>query len=67
MQNVEGKMCVGRPTFVKSHNRVDESFVDFSEDGEHSSILKDKLFEAYQRMAVMKSISKSYGVHGACL
>lgn len=43
---------------------VDESFVDFSEDWETSSMLKDSLLEAYPRMAVMKSISKSYGVPG---
>lgn len=43
---------------------VDESFVDFSENWENSSMLKDELLEDYPRMAVMKSISKSYGVPG---
>lgn len=43
---------------------VDESFVDFSEKWETSSMLHDNLLEAYPHMAVMKSISKSYGVPG---
>ncbi len=43
---------------------VDESFVDFSEQWETSSMLHDNLLEAYPHMAVMKSISKSYGVPG---
>lgn len=43
---------------------VDESFVDFSEEWETSSLLCDNYLEAYPHMAVMKSISKSYGVPG---
>ena len=43
---------------------VDESFVDFSEDYAHNSLLSDELLEAYPHMAVMKSISKSFGVPG---
>ena len=43
---------------------VDESFVDFCTDYATSSLLSDKLLEAYPHMAVMKSISKSYGVPG---
>ncbi len=43
---------------------VDESFVDFSEDYAHNSLLNDEILEAYPHMAVMKSISKSYGVPG---
>ena len=43
---------------------VDESFVDFSEDYAHNSLLSDETLEAYPHMAVMKSISKSYGVPG---
>ena len=43
---------------------VDESFVDFSEQWETSSLLFDNYLEAYPHMAVMKSISKSYGVPG---
>lgn len=43
---------------------VDESFVDFSEQWEVSSLLADHYLESYPHMAVMKSISKSYGVPG---
>jgi histidinol-phosphate/aromatic aminotransferase/cobyric acid decarboxylase-like protein/CTP:phosphocholine cytidylyltransferase-like protein len=43
---------------------VDESFVDFSEDYATNSLLSDEILESYPHMAVMKSISKSYGVPG---
>ncbi len=43
---------------------VDESFVDFSKDYATNSLLSDEILEAYPHMAVMKSISKSYGVPG---
>ena len=43
---------------------VDESFVDFSRDYATNSLLSDSLLEHYPHMAVMKSISKSYGVPG---
>lgn len=43
---------------------VDESFVDFSHQWETASFLSDALLEAYPRMVVVKSISKSYGVPG---
>ena len=43
---------------------VDESFVDFSEDYATNSLLSDDILEGNPRMAVMKSISKSYGVPG---
>ena len=43
---------------------VDESFVDFSTDYATNSLLSDEILEAYPHMAVMKSISKSYGVPG---
>ena len=43
---------------------VDESFVDFSEDYATNSLLSDEILESYPNMAVMKSISKSYGVPG---
>lgn len=42
---------------------VDESFVDFS-DEEESTIIDEKIIQAYKNLAVMKSISKSYGVPG---
>jgi len=43
---------------------VDESFVDFSEDYATNSLLNDETLEAHPHMAVMKSISKSFGVPG---
>ncbi len=43
---------------------VDESFVDFSEAWETSSLLLNEILEAYHNLVVMKSISKSYGVPG---
>jgi histidinol-phosphate/aromatic aminotransferase/cobyric acid decarboxylase-like protein/choline kinase len=43
---------------------VDESFVDFSIDYKSNSLLSDEILEAYPHMAVMKSISKSFGVPG---
>jgi len=43
---------------------LDESFVDFSEGYATNSLLSDETLEAYPHMAVMKSISKSYGVPG---
>lgn len=43
---------------------VDESFVDFSVDYKTNSLLSDNILEAYPHMAVMKSISKSFGVPG---
>lgn len=43
---------------------VDESFVDFSIDYKTNSLLSDEILEAYPHMAVMKSISKSFGVPG---
>ena len=43
---------------------VDESFVDFSVDYKNNSLLSDEILEAYPHMAVMKSISKSFGVPG---
>ena len=43
---------------------VDESFVDFSKNYATNSLLSDALLETYPHMAVMKSISKSYGVSG---
>lgn len=43
---------------------LDESFVDFSVGFESNTFLNDSIQEKYPRMAVMKSISKSYGVPG---
>ena len=43
---------------------VDESFVDFSIDYATNSLLSDEILETYPHIAVMKSISKSFGVPG---
>lgn len=43
---------------------IDESFVDFSNDGQSNTLLKNDILEAHPTMCVMKSISKSYGVPG---
>lgn len=43
---------------------VDESFVDFTYGFEQNSLLHDDILERFPKMAVMKSISKSYGVPG---
>lgn len=43
---------------------VDESFVDFTDGYEDSSLLHNEILERYQNLMVMKSISKSYGVPG---
>lgn len=43
---------------------VDESFVDFSDDFQHNSLLDNNTLEAHPNLLVMKSISKSYGVPG---
>jgi histidinol-phosphate/aromatic aminotransferase/cobyric acid decarboxylase-like protein len=46
------------------HLVVDESFVDFAAGYPDHSLLSDAVLEAYPHMAVIKSISKSYGVPG---
>lgn len=46
---------------------VDESFVDFSVDGEQNTLLCNETLETFPNMYVMKSISKSYGVPGVRL
>ena len=43
---------------------VDESFVDFSDDFEHNTLLRNDILEDNPQLAGMKSISKSYGVPG---
>lgn len=43
---------------------VDESFVDFSDDFEHNSLIHDSILEENPHLVVLKSISKSYGVPG---
>lgn len=43
---------------------VDESFVDFADNGLDQTLLKNEILEKYPTLCVMKSISKSYGVPG---
>ena len=43
---------------------VDESFVDFADNGFEQTLLKNEILEKYPKMCIMKSISKSYGVPG---
>lgn len=43
---------------------VDESFVDFSDNGINDTLLKNEILEQFPTLCVMKSISKSYGVPG---
>ena len=43
---------------------LDESFLDFAQDGATQSMLSDASLERYPDMVVIKSISKSYGVPG---
>ncbi len=43
---------------------VDESFVDFTDDFDHNSLLADDILCSHPTMMVLKSISKSYGVPG---
>ena len=43
---------------------VDESFVDFSDDFENNTLLRNDILAGNPQLAVMKSISKSYGVPG---
>ena len=53
-------------TWAKKKNLylvIDESFVDFSSKKD-MTLLKDSVLESYEGLAVIKSISKSYGVPG---
>jgi len=43
---------------------VDESFVDFIEAPDAASLLSEEILREYPHLAVVKSISKSYGVPG---
>jgi histidinol-phosphate/aromatic aminotransferase/cobyric acid decarboxylase-like protein/choline kinase len=46
---------------------LDESFVDFSEDGPANSLIDPEVMDRYENLVLIKSISKSYGVPGARL
>lgn len=43
---------------------VDESFVDFTDNHLHASLLNNDTLQKYLHLTVVKSISKSYGVPG---
>jgi len=43
---------------------IDESFVDFSCEGEKGSLLKNEILEMFPNLVVLKSISKTYGTPG---
>lgn len=43
---------------------VDESFIDFADNGFDNSLLHDDILREHHTLCVMKSISKSYGVPG---
>lgn len=43
---------------------IDESFVDFAENGFEQTLLNNEILREYPGLCVMKSISKSYGVPG---
>jgi len=43
---------------------LDESFVDFAENGEEQTMINQTIIDKYQNLIIIKSISKSYGVPG---
>jgi len=43
---------------------LDESFVDFSTNGEQETMITQDILDKYPNLVVIKSISKSYGVPG---
>lgn len=52
----------------KSINLIlDESFVDFSSNGEKETMIVQDTLDEYENLIIIKSISKSYGVPGARL
>lgn len=56
--------------FLSQSNKrliVDESFLDFAENGFNESLLQLDLLKKYKNLVIIKSISKSYGVPGARL
>ncbi len=46
---------------------LDESFVDFSTEGEANTLITQDILDRYPNLVIIKSISKSYGVPGARL
>ena len=43
---------------------IDESFVDFADEGRRFTLLRQRILDRYPNLIVIKSISKSYGVPG---
>ncbi len=43
---------------------LDESFVDFSDEGPDASLIDNEILKAFPNLLLVKSISKSYGVPG---
>lgn len=43
---------------------LDESFVDFTDESVHNTLLRNDILEKYNHLIILKSISKSYGVPG---
>ena len=43
---------------------LDESFVDFSTEGEENTLIVDEIIQSFPNLIVIKSISKSYGIPG---
>ncbi len=43
---------------------IDESFIDFSREGERGSLLKNEILERFPNLVVVKSIGKTYGIPG---
>lgn len=53
--------------YAKKRNRVliyDESFIDFSTNGIDDTIINNEIINDYNKLFVIKSISKSYGIPG---
>jgi len=46
---------------------LDESFVDFSNEGDANTMITQEILDKYSNLIVIKSISKSYGIPGARL
>lgn len=64
------KDVIALATKMKKNNKLlvlDESFIDFSEDGFSESFFTQKNLDNFSNVIVIKSISKSYGVPGARL
>jgi len=53
--------------YLKKKNKrliLDESFVDFTTDGIHNTLISSDVLERHPNLIIIKSISKSYGVPG---